>query len=65
MDPTIVFCPNLACPARGHVGQGNYRTGRKIKRIFSAVSPVSPSACPLGDGRLPAYWEAGPAVGVR
>jgi len=23
MDPTIVFCPNLACPARGHVGQGN------------------------------------------
>ena len=23
MDPAIVFCPNLACPARGHVGKGN------------------------------------------
>src|SRR5262245_32681145 len=23
MDPTIVFCPNLACPARGQSGQGN------------------------------------------
>ena len=23
MDPTTLFCPNLACPARGQVGQGN------------------------------------------
>jgi transposase-like protein len=23
MDPTTVFCPNRACPARGQVGQGN------------------------------------------
>ena len=23
MDPATIFCPNLACPARGHVGQGN------------------------------------------
>lgn len=23
MDPTTVFCPNLACPARGQRGQGN------------------------------------------
>src|SRR6266852_5595489 len=23
MDPTTTFCPNLACPARGHIGQGN------------------------------------------
>ena len=23
MDPTTIFCPNLACPARGQVGQGN------------------------------------------
>jgi transposase-like protein len=22
-DPATLFCPNLACPARGHVGQGN------------------------------------------
>ena len=23
MDPTTVVCPNLACPARGHIDQGN------------------------------------------
>ncbi len=23
MDPTTTFCPNMACPARGQVGQGN------------------------------------------
>jgi transposase-like protein len=23
MDPTTIFCPNLACPARGQTGQGN------------------------------------------
>jgi transposase-like protein len=23
MDPTTLFCPTLACPARGHKGQGN------------------------------------------
>src|SRR5262245_4510563 len=23
MDPATIFCPNLACPARGQVGQGN------------------------------------------
>ena len=25
MDPTTVFCPNLACPARGQRGEGNIR----------------------------------------
>jgi transposase-like protein len=25
MDPTTVFCPHLACPARGQTGQGNIR----------------------------------------
>lgn len=23
MNPTPTFCPNMACPARGHIGQGN------------------------------------------
>jgi transposase-like protein len=23
MDPTIVFCPNWHCPARGQISQGN------------------------------------------
>ena len=25
MDPATLFCPNLACPARGQTGQGNLR----------------------------------------
>src|SRR3989442_12847750 len=25
MDPATIFCPNLACPARGQTGQGNIR----------------------------------------
>jgi len=35
MDPTTVFCPNLACPARGHIGQGNIGIpSRKDKRCL-------------------------------
>src|SRR5687767_9521703 len=35
MDPTMVFCPNLACPARGQTGQGNIgRHSRKDKRFL-------------------------------
>ena len=35
MDPTAVFCPNLACPARGHIGQGNIGIhSRKDKRFL-------------------------------
>jgi transposase-like protein/IS1 family transposase len=35
MNPTSVFCPNLACPARGHVGQGNIGIhSRKDKRFL-------------------------------
>ena len=35
MDPTIVFCPNLACPARGQRGQGNVRIhSRKAQRFL-------------------------------
>jgi len=34
MDPTTVFCPNLACPARGQTGQGNIGIhSRKDKRF--------------------------------
>ena len=25
MDPATIFCPNLACPARGQRGEGNIR----------------------------------------
>src|SRR5262245_54206297 len=35
MDPTTVFCPNLACPARGQVGEGNIRLhSREDKRFL-------------------------------
>ena len=35
MDPTTVFCPNLACPARGHIGQGTIGIHvRKDKRFL-------------------------------
>lgn len=35
MDPTTVFCPNLACPARGQGGQGNIGVhSRKDQRFI-------------------------------
>ena len=35
MDPTTVFCPNLACPARGQRGQGNIGIhSRKEQRLL-------------------------------
>jgi len=39
MDPTIVFCPNLACPARGHIGQGHIGIhSRQDKRFLGSVA---------------------------
>jgi transposase-like protein len=47
MDPTTTFCPNLACPARGQIGQGNigihsYKDRRFIctqcRRTFSSTT---------------------------
>src|SRR6266487_2516957 len=35
MDPSTVFCPNRACPARGQTGQGNIGIhSRKDKRFL-------------------------------
>ena len=34
MDPTVTFCPNLACPARGQIGQGNIRIHSRRARRF-------------------------------
>ena len=35
MDPTSVFCPNVACPARGQAGEGNIRLhSRKDKQFL-------------------------------
>jgi transposase-like protein len=47
MDPTTVFCPNLACPARGQTGQGNSSIharkeqrfiGHECDKTFSATT---------------------------
>jgi transposase-like protein len=38
MDPATVFCPNLACPARGQSGQGNIGIhSRKDQRFLCTV----------------------------
>ena len=35
MNPTLAFCPNLACPARGQAGKGNIGMhSRKEKRLI-------------------------------
>jgi len=34
MDPTTTFCPNLACPARGQIGQGNIGIHAQRARRF-------------------------------
>jgi len=34
MDPTTTFCPNLACPARGQIGQGNIGIHSRKDRRF-------------------------------
>jgi hypothetical protein len=38
MDPTTTCCPNLACPARGQIGQGNIGMhSRKDQRFLCAA----------------------------
>ena len=34
MDPTTTCCPNWACPARGHIGQGNIGLHARQDRRF-------------------------------
>ena len=34
MDPTMTFCPNMACPARGQTGQGNIGIHSRKDRRF-------------------------------
>lgn len=34
MDPTTTFCPNLTCPARGQIGQGNIGVHSRKDRRF-------------------------------
>src|ERR671932_1473294 len=35
MDPQMVWCPNVACPARGQVGQGNIGVHSQQERRYS------------------------------
>src|SRR5947209_4106886 len=34
MDPSTVFCPNLACPARGQTGEGNIHIHSRKDQCF-------------------------------
>ena len=37
MNPTTVFCPNLACPARGQTGQGNIGIHSRHEKRFICI----------------------------
>lgn len=72
MDPAPIFCPHLACPARGQTGQGNMRIHsckdqrflctecHKTFKRHARHSLVSP-ADPCGDGD-PGGDPAGPRM---
>ena len=38
MDPQCQFCPNLDCPARGQVGQGNIRVHSRTERRYRCTT---------------------------
>ena len=45
MDPTVTFCPNLGCPARGQGGKGNIRLhSRKDQRFLCTECQKTSSA---------------------
>jgi transposase-like protein len=37
MDPATLFCPHLACPARGQVGQGNIRVHSRMDQRWLCI----------------------------
>jgi transposase-like protein len=37
MDPATIFCPHLACPARGQVGQGNIRVHARREQRWRCI----------------------------
>ena len=67
MDPTTVFCPHLACPARGQIGQGTIGIhARQDKRFLCPVCRQTFSATtgPACD-RLRTAVEAGTLATLR
>ena len=48
MDPGIVFCPNLECPARGQAGQGNIRLHSRQDTRFLCTACRKPVAATKG-----------------
>jgi hypothetical protein len=45
MDPTTIFCPKLACPARGQAGEGHMRLhSRQAKRLLGTECPKTCTA---------------------
>ena len=52
MDPTTVFCLNLACPARGQVGKGNIGVhSRQHKRFICTQCRKTFFSSPVQMGR--------------
>ena len=48
MDPTTTFCPNMACPARGHTGQGNIGIHSRKDRRFICTQCRKPFGATYG-----------------
>jgi transposase-like protein len=47
LDPTTIFCPNLACPASGQIGQGNMGIhSRREQRFMCTVCHQTFTATP-------------------
>ena len=66
MDPPAVFCPKLACPARGHTGQGNI--GSHSRKATRFLCPECDKTCSATKGpavdRLHTAAETVPLVGT-
>ena len=48
MHPTTVCCPTLACPARGHTGQGTI--GIHSRQAKRCLCPACPKTCSATTG---------------
>ena len=53
MDPTTVCCPHVACPARGHTGQGHMRLHARKDQRFHGTECRTPFTTTTG----PAFYR--------
>ena len=55
MDPTTTFCPHLACPARGQIGQGNI--GMHARKDQRFLWTQCRQTCTATQGTACARWR--------